>query len=299
MSACDDAFDPRGRRRCRPRRSPSREPPGASADASPAASPTPARPSCCWSATRLAPRLPGATTAQAVYGDHDAVRRALDGVPTVFMVSASESRDRVDQHRAFVDAAAAAGVEHLVYTSFVGAAPDATFTLVRDHWATEEHIRSSGMRFTILRDNLYADFVPGLVGDDDVLRGPAGDGRVAVVAQDDIADAAAAVLADPDPDAHAGRTYDLTGPEAPTLHEVAAVLSAATGRKIAYHPETVAEAYRSRASSGAPDWQVDAWVSTYTAIANGELAAVSDAVPLLTRRPATSLADLLNRAAER
>ncbi|KOX18636.1 nucleoside-diphosphate sugar epimerase [Saccharothrix sp. NRRL B-16348] len=240
-----------------------------------------------------APDLPGATVAKAGFADHDAVRRALDGIPTVLMVSASESVDRVDQHRAFIDAAAAAGVAHLVYISFAGAAPDATFTLARDHWATERHIEASGLAFTFLRDNLYADFLPGMVGTDDVLRGPAGDGRVATVAQDDIADAATAVLTDPQ--AHAGRTYDLTGPQALTLHEVARVLSEATGRTITYHPETVEEAYRSRAGYGAPDWQVDAWVSTYTAIANGELSEVSDAVPTLTGHPATSLADLLRR----
>ncbi|WP_367130143.1 SDR family oxidoreductase [Saccharothrix sp. HUAS TT1] len=238
-----------------------------------------------------APHLPAATTATAGFADRDAVRRALDGIPTVLMVSASESADRVDQHRAFVDAAAAAGVEHLVYTSFASAAEDATFTLARDHWATEQHVRATGVGFTFLRDNLYADFFPHLVGDDDVLRGPAGDGRVAAVAQDDIADAATAVLTDPRP--HLGRTYDLTGPEALTLHEVAAVLARTTGRPITYHPETVAEAYRSRARYQAPDWQVDAWVSTYTAIGNGELARVSTAVPDLTGRPATSLADLL------
>ncbi|MEU4762366.1 SDR family oxidoreductase [Actinosynnema sp. NPDC023794] len=240
-----------------------------------------------------APDLPAATVAEAAFADHDAVRRALDGIPTVLMVSASESVDRVDQHRAFVDAAAAAGVAHLVYISFAGAAPDATFTLARDHWATERHIEAGGLAFTFLRDNLYADFLPAMVGADDVLRGPAGDGRVAAVAQDDIADAATAVLTDPK--THAGRTYDLTGPQALTLHEVARVLSGATGRTITYHPETVEEAYRSRAGYGAPDWQVDAWVSTYTAIANGELSEVSDAVPTLTGHPATSLADLLRR----
>ncbi|MCE6996526.1 SDR family oxidoreductase [Saccharothrix sp. S26] len=244
-----------------------------------------------------APRLPHATVARAAFADRDAVRQALDGIPTVLMVSASESTDRVDQHRAFVDAAVDAGVAHLVYVSFAGAAPDATFTLARDHWATEQHIRLSGLGFTFLRDNLYADFLPAMVGEDDVLRGPAGDGRAAVVAQDDIADAAAAVLADPRP--HVGRTYDLTGPRALTLHEVAAVLSDATGRTITYHLETVEEAYRSRATYGAPDWQVDAWVSTYTAIANGELAAVSDAVPRLTGHPATSLAGLLRRRRDR
>lgn len=240
-----------------------------------------------------APDLPGATVARASFAERDAVRRALEGTPVVLMVSASESVDRVDQHRAFVDAAADAGVAHLVYTSFAGAAADATFTLARDHHATEQHIRASGMAFTFLRDNLYADFLPAMVGDDDVLRGPAGDGRAAVVAQDDIADAATAVLTDPEE--HAGRTYDLTGPQALTLHDVAAALSEATGRTITYHPETVEEAYRSRAKYGAPDWQLDAWVSTYTAIARGELDGVGDAVPALTGHPATSLADLLRR----
>ena len=94
---------------------------------------------------------------------------------------------------------------------------------------------------------------------------------------------------------HLGATYSLTGPEALTLDDVAAVLTAAQGRGVGYHPETVPEAYASRAVYGAPDWQVDAWVSTYTAIAAGELAGVTDDVARLTGHPATSLADLLSR----
>jgi NAD(P)H dehydrogenase (quinone) len=133
------------------------------------------------------------------------------------------------------------------------------------------------------------------VGEDGVIRGPAGDGRVAAVAQDDVADAAVAVLRDPTP--HAGRTHDLTGPRALTLAEVADTISAVTGRPVRYVPETVEEAFASRASYGAPDWQVEAWVSTYTAIAAGEMAAVSSAVPDLTGRPATPLEQLLRRAA--
>jgi NAD(P)H dehydrogenase (quinone) len=238
-----------------------------------------------------APDLPGATVVAAPYGDGDAVRRALEGTSTVFMVSASESADRVGQHRAFVDAAAAAGVEHLVYLSFQGAAPDATFTLARDHWATEEHVRARGLVHTFLRDSLYADFLPGLVGEDGVIRGPAGDGRVAAVAQGDVADAAVAVLRDPA--AHAGRTHDLTGPQALTLAEVADTITAITGRPVRYHAETVEEAFASRASYGAPGWQVEAWVSTYTAIAAGEMAGTSSAVEDLTGRPATSFERLL------
>jgi uncharacterized protein YbjT (DUF2867 family) len=206
-------------------------------------------------------------------------------------VSAAETVDRVARHKTFVDAAAAAGVGHLVYISFFGAARDATFTLARDHWATEEHLKTSGLSYTFLRDNLYADFLPLMVGEDGALRGPAGDGRAAVVTQDDIAEAATAVLLSPE--AHVDRTYDLTGPQALTLYEAAAVLSSGLGREIRYVPETLEEAYRSREVYGAPDWQVDAWVSTYTSIANGELAGVSSHVEELTGHPATSLADLL------
>ncbi|MEV6595697.1 SDR family oxidoreductase [Actinoplanes sp. NPDC051346] len=238
-----------------------------------------------------APRIAGAQVAQAEYADAAAVRAGLEGADVVLMVSASEGPGRVDQHRAFVDAAVAAGVGQLVYTSFAGARPDATFTLARDHWATEQHIRATGLPFTFLRDNLYADFVPALVGDDGVIRGPGGAGAAAVVAQDDIADAIVAVLRDPGP--HAGQTYDLTGPQALTFAEMATTLTAATGREIRYHDETREEAYASRAGYGAPDWQLDAWVSTYAAVAAGELSTVDPAIEQLTGRPARPLAEVL------
>ncbi|WP_368498018.1 SDR family oxidoreductase [Herbiconiux sp. A18JL235] len=245
---------------------------------------------------RVAVELRGAGAeveiAVAGYGDRGAAERALEGVDVLFMVSAAESADRLEQHRSFVDAARASGVGHLVYTSFFGAAPDATFTLARDHYATEQYIRESGIAFTFLRDDFYADFLPLLAGEDGVIRGPAGDGRVAAVARADVADAAVAVLRDPA--AHAGATYELTGPEALTLAEVAELLTELWGRgPIRYHDETVAEAYASRAVWEAPPWQLDAWVSTYTAIASGELARLTDDVRRLTGRPPRSLRELL------
>lgn len=237
-----------------------------------------------------APNLPGATVAQGSYGEPGS---ALEGVDTLLMVSASESSDRLAQHRAFIDAAAAAGVGHLVYISFYGAAPDATFTLARDHFHTEECVKAAGLTHTFLRDCFYADFMPDLVGADGVIRGPAEDGRVAVVAQDDIADVAATVLARPAP--HAGRTYSLTGPEALTLTEVAQILTETTGRLVRFENETLTQAYASRQSYGAPHWQLDAWVSTYTTIAAGEVAGVTGDVESITGHPATSLRDLLTR----
>lgn len=241
-----------------------------------------------------APTLDEAAVVEAEYGDREAMVRALDRLDTLLLVSASESADRMAQHRAAVDAAAEAGVGHVVYTSFLGAAPDCTFTLGRDHWATEQLVRDAGLGFTFLRDSLYLDFVPHLAGEDGVIRGPAGDGRLAGVAREDIARVAVAALLDPD--AHRGATYDLTGPEAFTLTEAAAVLGEATGRDVTFHDETVEEAYASRAPYDAPQWQLDAWVSTYTAIRAGELATVSDDVRRVTGRDPVSLRELLSRS---
>ena len=227
------------------------------------------------------------------YAERASAAKALEGVATLFMVSGPETADRPVQHRAFIDAAAEAGVRHVVYTSFHNAAPQATFTLARDHFATEEYIKSSGMDWTFLRDNLYLDFFPEMVGEDDVIRGPAGDGVVSAVSRDDIAASAAAVLAEPG--AHVGMTYDLTGPEALSLTAVAETLTYALGRRIRYQEETVQEAYESRRKWPAPDWQYDAWVSTYTAIAAGELAGVTHHVLTLTGRPPATLGELLER----
>jgi uncharacterized protein YbjT (DUF2867 family) len=238
-----------------------------------------------------APDLPGAEVRGiAGYGAYEEVRAALDGVETLFLVPAHETVDRVEQHRAAVQAAVAAGVRRIVYLSFVDSRPDATFTLGRHHWATEEVVRATGVAWTFPRMNLYLDFLPMMVTADGAIEGPADDGRAAMVARSDIADAVAVLLTTP---GHDGRAHDLTGPRAFTLAEAAAVMSAASGRPVTFRDQTVEQAYASRAVYGAPDWQVEAWVTTYTSIAAGDLAAVSADGPALTGHPATSPEDLL------
>jgi NAD(P)H dehydrogenase (quinone) len=209
------------------------------------------------------------------YGARDEMRAALEGVDTLFLIPAKESADRLEQHFTAVDAAVDAGVKRLVYLSFIRRG-DSSFTLGREHFATEDHIRSSGLTWVFTRMNLYMDFVPNMIGSDGVIRGPAGDGRFAAVLRADIADAVAAVLAAPS--AHDGRSYDLTGPSAFTLTEAAEEMSRAWGREISFVDETLEEAHASRSVFGAPDWEVEAWISSYLAIANGELSNVSDGV---------------------
>jgi len=243
-----------------------------------------------------APALAGAEVAEALsYAATSQMRTALTGADTLFLVSGRESPGRVAGHRSAVDAAVAAGIERIVYLSFLGAGPRATFTLAREHWATEQHIRVSGLVFTFLRQSIYLDFMPFLAGADGVIRGPGGTGRLAPVARDDVADVAVAALTDP---AHAGPAYDLTGGERLTLEQVAAELSRAAGRTVTYVDETLEEAYASRAHFGAPPREVDGWVTSYAAIAAGELDVVSDTVERVAGHAPLTLPEYLERYPE-
>jgi NAD(P)H dehydrogenase (quinone) len=236
-----------------------------------------------------APALDAEVRVASAYGAAAEMQAALEGADTLFLVPAEESADRVEQHKTAVDAAVAAGVRRIAYLSFVDASPDATFTLVRHHWATEEHIRASGLAWTFPRMNLYLDFVPNMVAEGEIA-GPAGDGRAAVVARADVAAAVAALLAG---DGHDGKTYDLTGREALSMADMASLLGAR------YRDETLEEAWASRAHYGAPDWQVEAWITTYRAIAEGELERVSDDVRRLTGRDPITVAEFLRAERER
>src|SRR3954454_594308 len=240
-----------------------------------------------------APVTDGATVHTATYDDRAASVAALTGVDVLLMVSAAEDRNRRRQHRTFIEAAAEAGVGHIVYTSFTGAAPDAAFTLGRDHFDAEQAIRETGMAHTFLRDNFYLDVLPYFADAEGVIRGPAGEGRVAAVARADVADAAAIVLRGPAD--HAGATYDLTGGEAISMAEAATRASAALDRPFRFVDETLDEAYASRRAAypDAADFELDAWVSTYTAIRDGEVAAVSDDVARLTGHAPRTLEDVL------
>jgi uncharacterized protein YbjT (DUF2867 family) len=244
-----------------------------------------------------APRVAGADVVEnpGGYADGDGLRTALTGVDTLYLVSAAEAEDRLRQHLTAVEAAAAAGVRRIVYTSFVGARPDATFTLVRQHHATEQAIAATGVRHTFLRHNMYADFVPFFATVQDgraVIAAPAGQGRTGFVSRDDLADVAAAVLLRDDGELD-GQVLEVTGPEALSLSEAAAVLEDVTGRPTEYRDQTVEEAWATRRPSGHPDWEIEGWVTSYLAIAAGEMATVTDVVPRLTGHPARTVAEHL------
>src|SRR4051794_2049441 len=207
-----------------------------------------------------APRVPGAEVAEnpGGYRDPGGLRAALDGVHTLYLGSAAEAEDRLRQHVDAVEAAAAAGVQRIVYTSFVGARPDAVFTLVRQHAATEAAIAATGVRHTFLRHSMYADFVPFFATLEDgraVIAAPAGEGRTGFVRRDARAEVAAAVLLR-DVGDRDGASLGGPGPEALAMAEAAPVLEEGTGRPTEYRQQTVGEAWAARRPSGHPDWEV-------------------------------------------
>lgn len=248
-----------------------------------------------------APRLPDGTPlpeAEIVAVPAEAGPRVLaaafHGAYAVFLVPGRERPGRIARHRAVIDAAVLAGVRHVVYVSSVGAGPDAMASAARDDWLTEEYLRGTDLAWTMLRVSMFHRTLTFAVYDESrgagqgaVLRAPAGDGRVASVSHDDVADVATAVLLDEDPNRHASRTYHLTGPEALSLDEVAAALSTAAGRTIRYVPQSLDEArslfYRSTAA------EVEDWITQCQAIAAGVLAEVSLDVRHLAGRGARSL----------
>ena len=244
-----------------------------------------------------APNLPACEAHLFAYGDFELARQALSGVDVLFMVSAAESPTREQEHLTLVRAAAAAGVQHLVYLSFAGASASSTFTLARTHAATEAAIQQTAMRYTFLRDNFYSEMMATIANADGIIAGPAGDGRVACVSQQDVAQAAANILAAiaSGDDRHHNRSYTLSGSEALTFADIAAVLSEITGKPHRYHNQTLREAYASRERDypETPAWQIEAWVSTYTAIAGGELATVSDDLPQLLGRAPRRFAEVV------
>jgi len=173
---------------------------------------------------------------QALEADYDrpsTLAAALVGVDTLMLVSSSEVGRRTEQHRHVIEAARAAGVRRIVYTSLLHA-DTSELSLAGEHRDTERMLKDSGLAWTILRNGWYTENYMGAVAGAlaaGALAGSAGQGRIASAARADYAEAAAVVLAGA---GHEGRTYELAGDTAYTLGELAAELSRQAGRTIPY-----------------------------------------------------------------
>ena len=166
-----------------------------------------------------APALDGAEVVEADYGDPESLARALHAGDRVFMVSMHQGPERrVPLHRSFVDAAARAGVAHVVYLSFLAAGPDAVFLHARSHGATEQMLRESGLPWTAVRNGMYADDMLGWFDPDGVARETGGDGRMSFSYRPELAKAIAVTLTE---SGHEGKVYDVVTPPPVGLAELA------------------------------------------------------------------------------
>ena len=208
------------------------------------------------------------------YGDYASLLQAFAGVDTLFFVSSSDIQNRDAQQANVVKAAKEAGVKHIVYTSSQRKTEDGTSPIAfiaGAHIETEKQIKASGIPYTILKNALYLDLLPGMVGETipegRPLALPAGKGKTAFALREDMAEASARVLAG---SGHENKTYEISGTESVSFDDIAHILQGILGRPVTY-TDTTPEAYTEAAGrAGVPAEASAFWVAFLAAIKQGE-----------------------------
>lgn len=215
---------------------------------------------------------------------------ALKGIDTLLLISGSEVGQREVQHANVIASAKEAGVKKIVYTSLLHA-DTSTLSLAVEHVATEKNLKESGLTYTILRNGWYTENYTGSIGGalaGGAFIGSAGDGKIASAARIDFAEAAATVLAT---EGHDGKVYELAGDTAYTLTDLAAEISAQTGKAIPFANLPEAEYAKILTSFGLPEFFAQAIASWDVSASKGDLFDDSKTLSALIGRPTTSLAE--------
>lgn len=237
----------------------------------------------------------GVRVARIDYDDPQTLATALAGADTLMLVSASEPGKRVPQHKAAIDAAVAAGITRIVYTS----APYATtspLVLAPEHKATEELIAASGIPATILRNGWYTENYVQTAhqsAESGTLVSSVGDGLVSSASRKDYADAAAVVLMT---DGHEGKVYELSGDVAWSQKDLAAAISTATGTTVVYSPVSTEEHAAILRSAGLDDGTIGFVTALDANIRDGLIGYTTGDLSRLIGRPTTPLLEGLTAA---
>lgn len=245
------------------------------------------------------------------FDDRSSMERALEGANRVLMISGTRVGFREPQHTNVIEAAKTVGVEHIIYTSFIGADSENPSMAVKDHIFTEAYLRASGIDWTFLRNAQYSDAVLEAMGplalSSKTMHCVAGDGKMAFVCRHDCVAAAVAILTS---DGHKGKTYQITGPELLSFRDVSDLLQALMHVDIEFKQISEEELYGIFDSLGIPrqpvdnlvvnnfPWNSDDMVSFEVAIRDGHFAIISDDVENLTGRKPESLSSFLRRNVE-
>jgi uncharacterized protein YbjT (DUF2867 family) len=245
--------------------------------------------------TRNAGRIPdlgGVEIALASYDRPEMLAEALEPGDRVFMVSMHEPPERrLPLHRAFLDVAIERRVGRIVYLSFLGADPSASFLHARSHGATEAMLAESGIPYTAVRNGMYADEVATWFDAEGRITGPGGDGAISLTYRPELAEAIAVLLAEPANDDR--EIVTITGPEAVTLAELAAIASQVTGDTYRYVPLDRDEWLAYRRALGRPAWSIEAGISYYDSVARGEAGIVGDDYRQLTGKEPLTIRELV------
>jgi NAD(P)H dehydrogenase (quinone) len=239
----------------------------------------------------------GADVRYASFDEPTSLDAAFAGTERLLLISANDLQRRIAQHRAAIDTAKAAGVRHVIYTSGTKPAPPNPAVVAPSHYATEQALAASGLEWTVLRNSLYADYqvaeAKRAVETGSLIHNR-GAGRVAYVARDDCAAAAAAVLLH---GGHAGVVHDITGSEAYTADALAALYGELSGRRVEARAITDAAFIAGLVGDSTADdhlrYGAELLASFGRAIREGYLDACSDAVLKLTGRRARTLGEVL------
>lgn len=238
----------------------------------------------------------GVETRLADYERPETLEPALQGVDTLLLISASEVGKRAEQHHRVIEAAKAAGVERIVYTSLLHADDSPLTSFGSEHQTTEEELKESGIRLTILRNGWYSENYTASIGGaiaGGAFLGSAGEGRISGATRADYAAAAVEVLTS---EGHDGKTYELAGDDAWTLSDLAAELSRQTGKTIPYRDLEEAEYAATLEGLGLPA-ETAGWIAGLdTGVRHDGLYNDSRELSRLIGRPTTPLADAVSEA---
>ena len=232
----------------------------------------------------------GITVRQADYSDEAAFTTALQGIDKLLLISSSEVGQRAPQHRNVINAAKAAHVKFIAYTSLLHA-DTSPLGLADEHVATEKMLAESGIGYALLRNGWYTEnylaSAPAAL-EHGVFIGAAGEGKIASATRADYAAAAARVISE---DGHAGKTYELAGDAGWTLSQLAAELAKQSGKKVEYQNLSEADFAAALKGVGLPAGLADMLADSDTGASKGGLFDDSHTLSKLIGRPTTSLAD--------
>jgi len=233
------------------------------------------------------------------YNNYESLIAAFKGVDKLLFISGSEFKGRSKQHENVVNAAKETGVKHVVYTSFLRNNETKTSPIsfvVKDHIDTERWLKESGMKYTILKHNLYMDMLPLFIGDkvleNEMIYQPAGEGKAAFTLREDMAEVAAHILTT---DGHENKEYDITADEAYSYKDIAVIISNITGKTISYVSPSVEEFNKTMTEAGVPMPFIGLFAGFSQGIEQGELEKTSSTIEELLGRKASSPQEYLKK----